>query len=357
MQKDKASVASAQQSLATTKQKDEESVTSAQQSLASTVQKDDQALVSDESSLTSTEQKDEQSLEQAEDQVTTAEQQVSEADEALSTSQTGQSATVSSDRASLASAQSSLAEARQNVADAVLRSPISGTITSLDLESGQSVAAGNTSVSTPTSSSSSSSSTSAATSSSSSSSADEVVIRPEGAFVVEADATTAQIGEVLDGEQAVISPTGSTSDYYGIVTSFSTTGTTSSGVTSFPVTVAVTGSTKGLYPGASADVELVVKQVNNVLEIPTSAVHTLGTSSYVDILKNGKEVQQAITVGAASGTETQVETGLKSGQQVVLVALSAKIPSSTGLGSGGGLTGGGFPSGGISSGGFSGGPP
>jgi uncharacterized membrane protein YgcG len=169
--------------------------------------------------------------------------------------------------------------------------------------------------------------------------------------VVEADATTAQIGEVLDGEQAVITPTGSTTEYYGIVTSYSTSGTTSDGVTSFPVTLAVTGSPKGLYPGASADVELVVKQVDNVLEVPTSAVHTLGTSSYVDILKNGKEVEQSITLGATASDETQVVSGLKSGQEVVLVSLSAKVPSSTGSSTGGGLTGGGLGGGGGLTGG------
>jgi membrane fusion protein, macrolide-specific efflux system len=177
--------------------------------------------------------------------------------------------------------------------------------------------------------------------------------------VVAADATTSQIGEVLDGEQAVITPTGATTNYYGVVTSYSTTGTTSDGVTSFPVTIAVTGSPSGLYPGASASIELIIRQVNNVLEVPTSAVHTLGTASFVYVLKNGKEVDTPITIGATGDAETQVVSGLKSGQLVVIASLTATVPSGTGGATGGftrfgggGLGGGG---GGFGGGGFGGG--
>jgi hypothetical protein len=177
---------------------------------------------------------------------------------------------------------------------------------------------------------------------------------------VDADATTAQIGDVQDGEQAVITPVGGTSTFYGIVSSFSIYGSTSSGVTSFPVTILVTGSSSGLYPGASADVELVIRQVNNVLVVPTSAVHTAGTSSYVDVLKKGKEVQQTVTVGATGEPYDQILSGLKSGQEVVIASLSSTVPSSTsgsttrgfggsGFGGPGGFTGGGgaFTRGGL----------
>jgi hypothetical protein len=176
------------------------------------------------------------------------------------------------------------------------------------------------------------------------------VIEPVGTYVVSADATTAQIGDVQDGEQAVISPVGGTATFYGVVSSFSLFGTTTSGVTSFPVTILVTGSSSGLYPGASADVQLVIRQVNNVLVVPTSAVHTVGTSSYVDLLKNGQEVQQTVTVGASGGTYTQIVSGLKSGQEVVIASLRATVPSGTSgsgtLGRGGFGGGSGFPGGG-----------
>jgi membrane fusion protein, macrolide-specific efflux system len=178
-------------------------------------------------------------------------------------------------------------------------------------------------------------------------------------FVVDADATTSQIAQLQVGEQAVITPTGSDTTAYGVVTSISKLGTTSSGVTTFPVTITVTGNPSGLYAGAEADLEIIVSQVTNVLVVPTTAVHSVGTSSIVYLLQNGKEVAQPVTVGATSGTYTQVKSGLKSGQEVVIASLSARIPSSTsgstgsGRASFGGLGGGGFSS--FSGGSFS--PP
>jgi len=171
--------------------------------------------------------------------------------------------------------------------------------------------------------------------------------------VVAAEATTAQIATVQVGEQAIITPVGSTVTAYGVVAAYSPLGTTSSGVTSFPVTISVTGNPAGLYPGASADVELVTRYVANVLVVPTSAVHTIGTSSYVDLLKNGKEVQQTIGIGATGSAETQVTSGLKAGQLVVIASLRASVPSGTSGGLGGGFGGrGGFGGGGFGGGGF-----
>lgn len=171
---------------------------------------------------------------------------------------------------------------------------------------------------------------------------------------MDADATTAQIGDVQDGEQAEITPVGASTIAFGVVSSYSLLGTTTSGVTSFPVTISVTGNPSGLYPGASADVELVTRYVANVLVVPTSAVHTTGTSSYVYVLKNGKEVQQTIGVGATGSEETQVTSGLRTGEEVVIASLSERVPSATsgsgfprggfggGLGGAGGGLGGGF---------------
>jgi multidrug efflux pump subunit AcrA (membrane-fusion protein) len=169
------------------------------------------------------------------------------------------------------------------------------------------------------------------------------VIEPAAAYVVDVDADTSQIGEIQDGEQAIITPTGSTSTTdYGIVTSYSTTGTTSSGVTEFPVIVAVTGSAQGLYAGASANVDIVTREVSNVLVVPTSAVHTVGNTSYVFLLKKGKEVRQSIGVGATSGTETQVTSGLKSGEEVVIASLRGTGSATSTNGATGGFPRGGF---------------
>jgi len=105
----------------------------------------------------------------------------------------------------------------------------------------------------------------------------------------------------------------------------------------------------------SADASIIVLERAGVLTVPSSAVHPLGTESFVYVLKGGQEVEQTVGVGAVGTTLTQITSGLKSGQQVVLANLS--IPLSTGTSSSGGLGGGftGLGGAGLGGGGFGGG--
>lgn len=146
-------------------------------------------------------------------------------------------------------------------------------------------------------------------------------------------------------------PSGSATTVYGTVSSLGIVATVSSGVATFPVTVAVTGTPAGLYSGTTAQATIIVLERSGVLTVPSSAVHTVGTASYVDELKGGKEVEHAVTVGAIGTTLTQITSGLTSGTKVVLANLSQSISSgstnttSTGTGRFGGF--GGFGGGGL----------
>jgi len=113
----------------------------------------------------------------------------------------------------------------------------------------------------------------------------------------------------------------------------------------------------------SADASIIVLQHSDVLTVPSSAVHTLGTESFVYELKGGKEVEHTVGIGAVGTTLTQITSGLKSGTEVVLANLS--VPLSTGTSTSGGLGGlggagfgggaGRFGGGGFGGGGFGGG--
>jgi multidrug efflux pump subunit AcrA (membrane-fusion protein) len=159
------------------------------------------------------------------------------------------------------------------------------------------------------------------------------------------------------GDQAVITPNGSTTPVYGTVSQITPLATQSSGVASFPVTVAITGTPPGLFAGASAQVSMVVQQTSNVLTVPTSAVHNVGSRSFVNVLQGGKQVTRTVTTGATDAARTQITSGLSSGDQVVLANLNASVPSgsSTRPGGAGGFGGGGFGGGGFGGGGFGGG--
>jgi multidrug efflux pump subunit AcrA (membrane-fusion protein) len=160
------------------------------------------------------------------------------------------------------------------------------------------------------------------------------------------------VSEVQVGDQVDITLTGSATPIYGTVSSIGIVASVSSGVASFPVDISVTGDPTDLYSGMSANTSIIVLEHAGVLTVPSSAVHTLGTESFVYELKGGKEVEHTVAIGAVGTTLTQITSGLKSGTEVVLANLSLPLSSGTSTPSGlGGLGSSGF----TGTGGFVGG--
>ena len=88
-------------------------------------------------------------------------------------------------------------------------------------------------------------------------------------YIVNTTVDDTQIGQIADGDQVDITPTRLvTTPVYGTVGSISLIGSQSSDVTTFPVVINVTGNPSGLYAGATANVSIIVKQLNNVTEVP-----------------------------------------------------------------------------------------
>lgn len=294
----------------------------------------------------------------------------------LSSDQSGSaaSAQLTADQAAVTAAEASLSSAQTSLTDATLTSTIAGTVAQVNVTSGQQVSGSASSgSSTPAASpaggstsglatnggagagtgaaSSSAAGSSTSGSGSSSSSTSQIVVVGTGSYVVDASVDDTEIGEVATGDQAAITPEGSTTPVYGQIASVSILATQSSGVASFPIVIDVTGSPAGLYPGATANVSIVVKEIQNALEVPTAAITFSNGNTTVVVESNGHQTTRDVTLGTASGGNTQVLSGLHAGDKVV-----ERIVTSTGTGTargtGGGFGGGGFGGGG---GGFGGG--
>jgi hypothetical protein len=104
-------------------------------------------------------------------------------------------------------------------------------------------------------------------------------------------------------------------------------------VASSPVVVAVTGSPAGVYPGGTANLQIVYKQLSDVLLVPTLAINRTNGTTTVLVPNGGKQVRRTITTGASSGGQTQVLSGLTEGQQVLVA-----VPAGTGAGGTNGRT-------------------
>lgn len=236
-------------------------------------------------------------------------------------SATRSSSTATSYQIAAASSQLNAANAKLETANAQraaadLVTPIAGTVAVVDLSVGHQVS-GSGSTSGTGSGGAAGSSGSSSSGSSASSSAAIVVIQTD-AWVVEASVSSADLPQVKPDLQVQIVPTGSTTTVFGTVSSVGVIATTSSGVASFPVTVAVTGSPSGLFAGATAAVNIVVKEVADALVVPTGAITTADGKTVVTKVQDGQQVTTAVTIGMVQGTLTQIVTGLAEGDEVLV---------------------------------------
>jgi multidrug efflux pump subunit AcrA (membrane-fusion protein) len=110
--------------------------------------------------------------------------------------------------------------------------------------------------------------------------------------------------------------------------------------------------------GMTANTDITVQQVKNVLLVPNRAIQTQGQNHSVQVIYSGSKlpINVAIQTGATNGTETEVvgctDTGsqcLREGDELVLPATTITTRTTTGGGFGG------RPGGGFGGGGFGGG--
>ena len=247
---------------------------------------------------------------------------------------------ISADEAQVANDQATLATDQASLAQAEIVAPISGVVDQINITVGLS------------------GSVSSSAAASSTGPIGAIILSSPGGYEVQGSVSDAQISQIQLGEQATIVPAGATTPVYGTVTQITPQATITSGVASYPIVVSITDANPNLYSGvkvtskppqlfagASAQVALIVKQATNVLSVPTSAVHTVGSLNYVLVKSANKEKRVKVSVGAADAQYTQVLSGLKLGESVVLANRALAIPSSPG-GFGGGFGGKGLGGGG-----------
>jgi membrane fusion protein, macrolide-specific efflux system len=264
------------------------------------------------------------------DQLDSAQAQLAAAQDKLASddASSASSAQLDSDQAAVTSAQSSLTTAQTNLADASLTSSISGTVASVSLAVGQQVtgsggssgdggATGGSGASSAASASASSASSASSDASSSTASSAQVMVIGTNSYLVNTTVDDTEVGQIAEGDQATVTPTGATTPVYGTVASIGEIATTTSDVATFPVVIDITGSPSGLFAGSTANVSIIVKELSNVVEVPTAAITYTGAQATVTQVVNGKHVSKSVTVGQASSGETQIVSGVNSGDRVI----------------------------------------
>jgi len=216
-----------------------------------------------------------------------------------------------------------LVNAQQSLSDAQLDSPIAGTVASVGISVGATVGAD--------------------------SSTDAVVIVGTQAFETTATLTSSQVNSVKVGDTANVLVDGATKSIAGTVSQVGPV-QSSDGTYSYPLVVSLPTSATGLFTGSTATISVITSEAKSVLAVPSSAVITNGTRHDVLVLSGGNLVDKSVKVGLVGYTYTQVTSGLKEGDSVVLADYSEAVPTSNSTtvgGFGGGFGGGGFGGGGA----------
>lgn len=201
----------------------------------------------------------------------------------------------------LDAADAAVTTANQDLAAATIASPITGHVVAVSMSVGDTVDAASTT--------------------------ENIIVAGTGGSELTTMVPVARLPAVKVGQAATIIPDGSTKIRTGKVVAVGLTASTQSGNTVYPVSIAF-DDTGALKDGSTASVTIDTRVTDAVLTVPTSAVTVLGARHSVDVAEDGKVHTVAVGVGAVGPTFTEITSGLRTGQTVVLADLARPLPTS-----------------------------
>lgn len=267
----------------------------------------------------------------------------------------GSSAAIKSAKAQVSSAKAALTSAKQDLEDAVLRSTVTGTVASVDLEVGDTVSGSG-------SSAGSGSGSGAGTTSSSTSSSAQFVVISTSTWKLEGSVGSADLPSLKAGQSAEITTDAGTDAIKGTVASVGIVATsTSDGSATFPIVINLSGSHTDLYSGTTASAVITTGSYPDVLTVPTAAITTSDGKTVVTRVTDGQTSQVEVEIGRVFGDYTEITSGLVEGDQVQISFIRRASGTSTASADSGepgfGIDMGGMGGGGMPPGGSGGMPP
>lgn len=214
----------------------------------------------------------------------------------------------------IAQAQASLNSASLSLSQvsSIITAPISGTISNLNLTPGLPIS-------------------SVATSDTSSSSQSVGNVKLEGGNLqalvnlTEIDVTKVKVGQKV----TLVLDAFSDKTFTGKVSAINTNGSVSSGVTTYPTTITFDTSTDSIYPNMAVTATIIINVKQDALLIPSGALQTQNGITSVRVLKNGNITQVEVQVGESSDTQTEIQSGISEGEEVITGTAATGASSGT----------------------------
>jgi multidrug efflux pump subunit AcrA (membrane-fusion protein) len=141
---------------------------------------------------------------------------------------------------------------------------------------------------------------------------------------VEMKVNEGQVGKLKLGQRASIRVAGIKDPLGAVLTKVSPVASTGSrwwnpDLKEYPVELELDDTPPDLKPGMTAEAELYVQRLPDVLAVPLPAVWSEQSTSYVFVREGDKVVPRPVKLGAASHTQAQVLEGLAKGESVMLL--------------------------------------
>jgi HlyD family secretion protein len=237
-------------------------------------------------------------------------------------------ATLQMESAQVAAAQSQVNTAQTNLDAATLVAPVDGVITAVNAQVGDSVAAntGSSGSEAPGSTALLPSSGSGSGAGAASSFMTEVGTTSYQTVVAFAESDAAKVAAGQVGQVTFDAISGLTIPVH--VLAVAGAATVVSNVVNYYVTLALDSSDKRLRPGMTTNATVITAEADNVLTVQNSAIVKRGAQAFVTLLQSGKRVIVAVTVGVVGSTTSEITSGLKDGDTVVLPTLGTGSSSS-----------------------------
>ncbi|MDR0592398.1 MAG: HlyD family efflux transporter periplasmic adaptor subunit [Bifidobacteriaceae bacterium] len=206
-----------------------------------------------------------------------------------------------SDRAQIALKEAEAAITRSERQAATLTATVSGTVVAVNAAAGGAVTAGQT----------------------------VVVVDAGAGFTVTMTLGLSTIKELAVGNPAVFTAGSTAAELTGQVTGIGVTNLSNTSVPSFAVVLSVDQADAELFSGASVGVVITVASSDDVVTVPTSAVHVSGNDATVQRLEGSELTDVPVTVGAMGAELTEIIEGVALGDLVVLADLSKDVIEET----------------------------
>lgn len=238
----------------------------------------------------------------------------------------GGSSKITAAKSTLTTKQNALDNAKTALANGTLTAPFDGTVAIVNVSVGDKVGG--------SSSGGGNTGGGGGGSNNNSSSGAAITVISTDTYQVTTSVGSADVGSVKKGQDCTVTPNGTNTPLPGTVESVGVIATSSdaSGAT-FPVSISITGSQKGLYAGVSASISIVTSS-RQALTIPTSAITYENGTAHVQLKTDSGTTDTVVQVGTTTGGRTEITSGLNDGDTVVIT-----ITITSTSGNGGGLGG------------------